>query len=166
MDYFQQVGCRIWSNTQIIGTMILYKHLFYFISRWVKKYDGKLWDVGDTYFIYGGMFIGLLVFVTLVTIWGFIGLFVFPPLLLLISQELFSIILKLFPIVIGVGITINLRKKRDGGKRYCDIIYDEIDNYGSKRKRRLLIFQIIHLTIVFSLFLYAVFVVSDYLSTM
>lgn len=146
--------------------MILYKHLFYIISRCVKKYDGKLWDVGDTYFIYGGMFIGLIVFVTLVTIWGFVGLFIFPKILLLIFQELFSIVLKLFPVIIGVGITIYLHKKRDGEKRCCDIIYDEINNFGSKRKRRLLVFQIIHLTIVFALFLYAVFVVSDYLSTM
>lgn len=144
--------------------MILYKHIFYIISRWVKKYDGKLWDVGDTYFIYGGMFLALVIFTTVVCIVDWMGLLFFDGILKYVYSDQFTLFYKLFPLSVGVGTTFYLYKKNDGNIRNCDKIYKEIDILDRKKKRNLTALQIVHLSIVFALFISSGFLVRNHLA--
>ena len=131
----------------------------------MKKYDGKLWDVGDTYYIYGGMFLALVIFTTVVCIVDWLGILFFDGILRFVYSETFSVIYSLFPLAIGIGTTIYLHKKHDGIIRNCDMIYRKIDVLEKKRKRILGVLQIIHLLIVFTLSVKSGGLVRDYLAT-
>ena len=46
---------------------MLYKYLFYSFSYFIKKYD-KLWDVGNTYYVFGAGHIGLMIYASIMNV--------------------------------------------------------------------------------------------------
>lgn len=126
----------------------LYKYLFYSISYVIKKYD-NLWNVGDTYFVSGGMIIGLTIFVTL---WSFYRIFA-----ILFNVELLSILpgwLGWVPVIMGLSVTIYL------GTTKKDVeIYNEMASMDKRKKRLYKVLNILHLLIVYG----TMFLLSDYI---
>lgn len=129
---------------------MLYKYLFYAYSYYIKKYD-NLWDVGDTYYIGGGLFVGITINILLFNIHRIIGILWVPQFLKYNYNSLFY---QLWPFVIPLTITIYLGVT---GKHYK--IYDEIANMPPTKKRIYKVLNIIHLLIVWG----GMFLMSDYI---
>lgn len=120
---------------------MIYKYLFYSVSYIVKKYD-KIWDVGDTYYVGGGMSIGMVISLTLINIMDISGALIYNEMLLLRFPSLTYL-----PLVLGLIVTFYLGYKKRHHK-----IYETIDNYSHARKSKLRIINIIHLILVFFVF--------------
>ena len=120
---------------------MLYKYLFYSVSYLVKKYD-RLWDVGDTYYVGGGMTIGMVISLTLINIMDISGAIIYNEILLLRYPWLTYL-----PLILGLIVTFYLGFKKKHLK-----IYEEIKNLSDVSKRRLRVINVIHLVLVFIVF--------------
>lgn len=127
--------------------IMLYKYMFYGYSYLVKKYD-HLYDVGETYYVGGGMFIGLTIAGQLLIIYRIIGILYYRELLDMPYLYIF------LPLVLGLAITIYL-----GVTKKHDKIYEEIKNLNPKKKRMYKVLNIIHIILTYGIFL----ALSDYI---
>ncbi len=119
---------------------MIYKYLFYSVSYIVKKYD-SFWKVGETYYVGGGMMVGMVVSLSIVNILDVSAA--------LLHNERFILIypsVKYLPLILGLAVTVYLGV----GKRH-EKIYTEVERLG-KKKTLYKILNIIHLIIVFGLF--------------
>jgi hypothetical protein len=120
---------------------MIYKYLFYSVSYIVKKYD-SFWKVGETYYVGGGMMVGMVVSLSIVNILDVSAA--------LLHNERFILIypsVKYLPLILGLAVTVYLGV----GKRH-EKIYTEVEQLGKYKKTLYKILNIIHLIIVFGLF--------------
>jgi len=120
---------------------MIYKYLFYSVSYIVKKYD-SFWKVGETYYVGGGMMVGMVVSLSIVNILDVSAA--------LLHNERFILIypsVKYLPLILGLAVTVYLGV----GKRH-EKIYSEVERLGKYKKTLYKILNIIHLIIVFGLF--------------
>lgn len=115
----------------------LYKYLFYSYSYVTMKYD-DVWQVGDTYFVGGGLVMGWMVTATFLMITEIIG-FIFPALAL----DFWHPYIGYVAACVGIGICIYL-----GHGRRNDRIYKEMADMDKSKKRVFKILNIIFLIVV------------------
>ena len=118
---------------------MLYKYMFYGYSYLIKKYD-YLFDVGETYYVGGGMFVGLTIAGQLLIIYDVIGV--------LYCRELLNMpyLYIYLPVVLCLAVTIYLGVTK---KHYK--IYEEIKNLPPKKKRMYKILNIIHIILTYGI---------------
>jgi hypothetical protein len=119
---------------------MIYKYLFFSVSYIVKKYDA-FWKVGDTYYVGGGMMVGMVVSLSIINTMDLASAFLYNEMFLLNYPSL-----KFLPLILGLAVTVYLGV----GKRH-EKIYTEVERLG-KNKTLYKILNIIHLIIVFGLF--------------
>ena len=120
---------------------MIYKYLFYSVSYVIKKYD-RWWNVGEMYFIGGGMIVGMTIATTV-----FVCINVFEILLqrnLLHNMKYF---LSLFPLLLGLFVTICL-----GINNRHERIYNEVRNMNLQKKKKYKVLNILHLILIWGLF--------------
>jgi hypothetical protein len=120
---------------------MLYKHLFFVISYFVKKYD-KFWNVGETYYVGGGMIVGITIAATLINLLNIIGGIFFHKILWLEFR-----ILIYLPLFLGIITTIYLGRKGRHLK-----FYEEVQNLKQSEKKKYGILNIYHVFIVYLIF--------------
>lgn len=120
---------------------MLYKYLFYAVSYYVKKYD-HFWDVGETYYIGGGMTVGMVISISIINLIDIFGSFIFHERLLIKFQ-----FLKYLPLVLGLLITVYLGYS---GKHLQ--VYKEIIEMDPAKKKKYKYANILHVIIVFLVF--------------
>lgn len=69
---------------------MLYKYLFYSFSYFIKKYD-KLWDVGNTYYVFGAGHIGLMIYASIMNVLFIIEILFLMKILLFLMNMLLKI---------------------------------------------------------------------------
>jgi D-alanyl-lipoteichoic acid acyltransferase DltB (MBOAT superfamily) len=123
---------------------MLNNQLFYIISYAVKKYDGKYWHLYEYYYITGGMFIGMMISAEIWSIINIICMAVNPSALRAIySNDLIAF----FPLAVALLTTYYFKRNR-----HCDLIYKKISGYDKKKKKRILVVQILRVIVLFSIF--------------
>ena len=124
-----------------INNIMIYKYLFYSISYLVRKYD-RFWNVGNSYFLYGGIWVGAMIGISLLNIINILGL--------LFNEKLFWIHYKPFiylPLILGLLITAYFGY----GKRYARV-YKEMEKLEKSKKVIYKIINIIHIILVWGTF--------------
>ena len=125
---------------------MLYKYLFYSVSYLIKKYD-YLWafwgDTKDIYYLWGAMIVGSTIVTSIINLLDIIGIIFFKQMLWHQSEVLvyLSILLGFLPLFI-------FRYK----KRHIKI-YEEVKNMDKKKKKTYKILNIIHIILVWGLYL-------------
>lgn len=129
--------------------LMLYKYLFYGVSYYVKKYD-NLWNVGETYYVGGAIFVGMAIDTLLFNIYRLLGILWLPELL----NYKFTFLGRIWPLFIPLVIAVYLGITGKHSK-----IYDEVANMEPKKKRKFKVLNIIHLLIIYGFMV----VLSDYI---
>ena len=120
---------------------MLYKYLFYAVSYYEKKYD-HIWNVGETYYVGGGMTVGMVISLSIINLIDIIGAYFFHERLLIQLQ-----FLKYLPLVLGLSITVYL-----GYSNRHLHVYKEIVDMNAHKRRKYKYANILHLLFVFLTF--------------
>ena len=118
---------------------MLYKYLFYGVSYYVKKYD-NLWNVGETYYVGGAIFVGMAIDTLIFDIYSLLGILWKPELL----DCNFTLWGKILPLIIPLASAIYLGVTGKHSK-----IYDEVANMEPKKKKIYKVLNIVHLLVFY-----------------
>src|SRR5574344_820232 len=124
--------------------LFIFKYYFYGCSYFIKKYD-KLWDVGETYYVFGAGHIGILVYAYIMDIVFLVGIIFFYNDMTFYLESI-SIYTKYLSAITFVLSILYFKYKNRHEK-----IYNEVKSLKGKKKKIYKILNIIHVLVIYVL---------------
>lgn len=116
---------------------MLYKYLFYSVSYVIKKYD-NLWRVGDIYYVWGAMIVGIMIAGTIMGLMDVFGIIFFRE-LIWSKWKIFAFL----PLALGLLSTMYF-----GYHKRHEAIYEEVATMDAQSKKKYKVLNIIHIIVV------------------